>query len=189
MAIQTNLDAASDAESKVLEVPASTAWPMIMALGLMLAFGGLVTSVVVSGVGLLLFFTGAVGWFREVLPLEHRDTVAIQPAAAVVIPAKVGVDYLRVGEMGNRAVLPLEIYPYSAGIKGGIAGGIVMAILAIIQAIALHGSPWYTINILAATVLANLANADTATLSSFIPEAFLAALVIHAIASILVGLL
>ncbi len=91
--------------------------------------------------------------------------------------------------MGNRAVLPLEIYPYSAGIRGGIAGGIVMAILAVVHGIALHGSLWYTINILAATAMANLANADTATLSSFIPEAFFAALIIHAIASILVGLL
>lgn len=162
---------------------------MIMALGVTLAFAGLVTSVVVSAVGLVLAITGAVGWFGEVLPFEHRETVAIQPAPAIIVPVKVGVDYLRVGEMGNRAVLPLEIYPYSAGIKGGIAGGFVMAILAVVQGIALHGSPWYTINILAATAMANLANADTATLSSFIPQAFFAALLIHAIASVLVGLL
>ncbi len=182
MAIEENTD-------RVIEVPASTEWPMIMALGIMLSFAGLVTSVVVSFVGIVLTAAGAVGWFREVLPLEHRETVAIQPAPDVIVPAKVEVDYLRVGQMGNRAVLPLEIYPYSAGIKGGIAGGLVMAILAILQGIALHGSPWYTINILAATAMANLAHADTATLSSFIPEAFFAALVIHAIASILVGLL
>ena len=193
MAIQNNPanspDATPGPELRELEVPASTAWPMIMALGLMLAFAGLVTSVVVSAVGFVLFFRGAAGWFREVLPYEHRETVALQAAPAFVIPAKAGVDYLRVGEMGNRAVLPLEIYPYSAGVRGGIAGGIAMAILAVLHGIALHGSPWYTINILAATAMANLANADTATLSSFIPEAFFAALVIHAIASILVGLL
>ena len=64
-----------------------------------------------------------------------------------------------------------------------------MAVLAVLQGIALHGSPWYTINILAATAMANLANADTATLSSFIPQAFVVALIIHASASILVGLL
>ena len=189
MAIENNRDPAPIVEPRELEVPASTAWPMMMALGLMLAFAGLVTSIVTSVVGFVLFSTGAVGWFREVLPYEHRETVAIQPAPAPVIPARVGVDYLRVGEMGNRAVLPLEIYPYSAGIRGGIAGGVAMAILAVLHGIALHGSPWYTINILAATAMANLANADTATLSSFIPEAFFAALVIHAIASILVGLL
>ena len=37
--------------------------------------------------------------------------------------------------------------------------------------------------------MANLATADTATLSSFIPQAFIVALIIHASASILVGLL
>ena len=189
MAIDNNPDIAPTAEPRELEGPASTAWPMIMALGLMLAFAGLVTSVVTSAVGVVLFFAGAVGWFREVLPLEHREAIAVQPAPAVVTAHRVGVDYLRVGELGNRAVLPLEIYPYSAGIRGGIAGGIAMAMLAVLHGIALHGSPWYTINILAATAMANLANADTATLSSFIPEAFFAALVIHAIASILVGLL
>jgi len=189
MAIANNPDTSPTTEPRELEVPASTAWPMIMALGLMLAFAGLVTSVVTSAVGFGLFFAGAVGWFREVLPFEHRETVAVQPAPTPVIAHEVGVDYLRVGELGNRAVLPLEIYPYSAGIRGGIAGGVAMAILAVLHGIALHGSPWYTINILAATAMANLANADTATLSSFIPEAFFAALLIHAIASILVGLL
>src|SRR5438105_3325243 len=113
MAIENNPDTAQVAEPRELEIPTSTVWPMIMALGLMLAFAGLVTSVVVSAVGFVLFFAGGVGWFREVLPYENRETVAVQPAPAPVIPARVGVDYLRVGEMGNRAVLPLEIYPYS----------------------------------------------------------------------------
>jgi hypothetical protein len=173
----------------VIEVPAPTAWPMIFAIGLTLSFAGLVTAMTVSLVGFVLTIAGAVGWFREVLPVEHRETVRVTPAVEVVVPAKIGVDYLRVGELGNRAVLPLEIYPYSAGIKGGIAGGVAMAVLAGLQGIIFHGSPWYTINILAATAMANLSNADTATLCSFIPEAFVVALIIHASASILVGLL
>jgi len=173
----------------VIEVPASTAWPMIFALGLTLCFAGLVTALTVSMVGFVLTIAGAVGWFREVLPVEHREMVRVTPTAVVIVPAKIGVDYLRVGELGNRAVLPLEIYPYSAGIKGGIAGGAAMAVLAVLQGIIFHGSPWYTINILAATAMANLSNADTATLSSFIPQAFVVALIIHASASILVGLL
>ncbi len=64
-----------------------------------------------------------------------------------------------------------------------------MAVLAVLQGVALHGSPWYTVNILAATAMADLASANTATLSSFIPQAFVVALIIHAAASILVGLL
>ena len=182
MAIEENRD-------NVIEVPAPTAWPMIFAIGLTLSFAGLVTAMTVSLVGFVLTIAGAVGWFREVIPVEHRETVRVTPTVEVIVPAKIGVDYLRVGELGNRAVLPLEIYPYSAGIKGGIAGGVAMAVLAGLQGIIFHGSPWYTINILAATAMANLSNADTATLCSFIPEAFIVALIIHASASILVGLL
>jgi hypothetical protein len=173
----------------LLKVPAPTGWPMIMALGLTLVFAGLVTNVAVSMVGLILFWSGAVGWFREVLPLQHTEAVRVEAVAEAIVPAKIGVDYLDVGELGNRAILPLQIYPYSAGIKGGIAGGVVMAALAVLQGLARHGSPWYTVNILAATAMARLANADTATLSSFIPQAFLIALIIHASASLLVGLL
>jgi hypothetical protein len=182
MAIDENTD-------RVIEAPAPTPWPMLFALGITLSFAGLVLNVAVSMVGFVLTIAGAVGWFREVLPVEHREIVHVEPAVVTIVPTRIGVDYLHVGELGNRAVLPLEIYPYSAGIKGGIAGGVVMGVLAVIQGIALHGSPWYTVNILAATAMANLANADTATLSSFIPQAFIVALIIHAAASILVGLL
>src|SRR5512135_2683455 len=123
MAILENTD-------RVIGAPAPTAWPMIMALGLTLSFAGLVTNVAVSMVGIVFFVSGAVGWFREVLPVEHRETVHVVPAVEAIVPAKIGVDYLQVGELGNRAILPLKIYPYSAGIKGGIAGGVAMAVLA-----------------------------------------------------------
>ena len=181
--------AIEETADRVIEAPAPTPWPMIFALGITLSFAGLVTSISVSMVGFILTVAGAVGWFREVLPVEHREMVRVEPVVETIVPAKIGVDYLQVGELGNRAVLPLEIYPFSAGIKGGIAGGAAMAVLAVVQGIAFHGSPWYTINILAATAMADLAHADTATLCSFIPQAFVAALIIHASASILVGLL
>lgn len=172
----------------LIEMPAPTAWPMLMAAGLTLVFAGLVTNVAVTLVGTVFTIAGIVGWFGEVLPFEHTESIAVTPGLEVA-RAEVAVSYLEVGEMGNRAILPLEIYPYSAGIKGGIAGGFVMAGLAVVHGILLHGSPWYTINILAATGMANLANADAATLSTFIPSAFIVALVIHGVASILIGLL
>ncbi|HEY6421130.1 MAG TPA: hypothetical protein VIX59_19205 [Candidatus Binataceae bacterium] len=174
--------------AQMIEVPAPTAWPMLAALGLTLAFGGLVTSPSVSVVGIVMFIAGMVGWFGAVMPVEEREAVPIVPEAEIAYP-RVAIGYLQVGEEGNRARLPLAIYPYTAGIKGGIAGGIVMAALAGAEGIVLHGSPWYTINIMAATAMANLANASTATLASFIPEAFIVALIIHATVSILVGLL
>ncbi len=171
------------------EMPAPTAWPMIMAMGLTLGFAGLLTTAVVSAVGVVLAIAGAVGWFREVLPVEHREPVAVTAADTVVAPVGVAVARLKVGEEGHRARLPLEIYPYSAGIKGGIAGGFVMAILAGLEGIIAHGSPWYTINILAATMSADMARADLATLCMFNGQAFVQALLIHAVLSLLMGLL
>ena len=53
-----------------IEVPASTAWPFILALGAALLFAGLVTSPSVSVLGSVLALSGCVGWFREVLPHE-----------------------------------------------------------------------------------------------------------------------
>jgi hypothetical protein len=170
-------------------LPAPTAAPMLMALGIALAFAGMVTSVTVSVVGIVIAIAGAVSWFAEVLPAEHEETIAIVPESIVVVQAKLPVAYLEVGEERNRAVLPLEIYPYSAGVKGGIAGGVMMALLAIVHGLTFHHSPWYTINILAATAMPSLAHASTATLSAFDPTAFAMALLIHATASLLVGLL
>jgi hypothetical protein len=174
-----------------IEIPASNGWPMITALGLTMAFAGLVTSAVVSAVGAVLIIAGAVGWFDEVFPDERREAVAVEaPAVAVAIaPVRVAVGKLAAGEEGHRAVLPLEIYPYSAGIKGGIAGGFVMAVLAAISGLLLHGSIWYPINILAATAMPSVATLSVAQLSAFDPRVFIMALIIHGAVSLLVGLL
>jgi hypothetical protein len=172
-----------------VNLPAPTAAPMLFALGITLAFAGMVTSMTVSVVGIVIAVVGAVSWFTEVLPVEREETLSVVPESIVVVQAKLPVEYLQVGEKLNRAVLPLAIYPYTAGIKGGIAGGAVMAFLAAIQSIIFHGSPWYTINILAATAMPSLAQASTAALSAFDPRAFAMALLIHVTASLLVGLL
>ena len=56
-------------------MPASTASPLVLAVGVTLLLAGLVTSPTVSVVGAALFVAGVVGWFREVLPHEHHDAV------------------------------------------------------------------------------------------------------------------
>jgi hypothetical protein len=172
-----------------VEVPAPTPWPMITALGITLLLAGLLTSSVVSVVGLVLIIAGGVGWFGEVFPQQQVELAEVEAAAVEIAPARVAVAQLASAEQGNRAVLPLEIYPYSAGVKGGIAGGFVMAALAAIEGLLLHGSPWYTINILAATAMPGLAHASTATLCAFNAQTFLIALMIHAVVSLLIGLL
>jgi hypothetical protein len=148
-----------------------------------------VTSVVVSVVGLAMIVAGAVGWFREVLPEAHREPVPVAPVVPARRPARVPVKRLQAGVEGHRARLPVAIYPYSAGLRGGIAGGIAMAVLAIAYGVVAYGSPWYAINILAASVLTDLASADTARLATFNAEAFGIACMIHAVGSVVVGLL
>jgi hypothetical protein len=179
----------TESPKHMIESPAPTAMPMLTAAGITLAFAGLVTSFLVTVVGLALAVVGFTGWFREVLPREHREKILVEKLPEVLAPVKIAVTHLRIGEEDHRARLPLEIYPYSAGIKGGIAGGFVMAALATFQGIVLNGSPWYTINLLAATGMSSLSTASTAYLKAFHLDAFLVALLIHAVVSLTVGLL
>jgi hypothetical protein len=181
----TNLEASR----RRVESPAPTGMPMLAAAGITLAFTGLVTSFVVTAIGVVLAITGFVGWFREVLPREHREPIVVEKPPEEPVPVRIAVAHLRVGEQGHRARLPLEIYPYSAGIKGGIAGGFVMAALAALHGAVLYGSPWYTINLLAAAAMPSLASASTAALATFNLHAFMVALLVHAFVSVLVGLL
>ena len=60
-----------------IEVPASTAWPFVLAFGFTLLFAGLVTSMSVSVLGAVLALAGCIGWFREVFPREHEEVVPV----------------------------------------------------------------------------------------------------------------
>jgi hypothetical protein len=88
-----------------------------------------------------------------------------------------------------RAWLPLETYPISAGLKGGLAGGVAMAVLACTYGLLKAGSIWYPINLLAATVYAESLKLGNSQLNSFHADSFAIALVLHGIGSIFVGLL
>jgi len=173
----------------VIASPAPTGMPLLAAAGIALAFTGLVTSLIVTIVGVILAVVGFTGWFREVLPREHREDVLVEAPVEEVLPERMAVMHLQVGEQGHRARLPLHVHPYSAGIKGGIAGGFVMAALAVVHGLILHGSPWYTVNLLAAAGMPSLAAASAATLAAFSLKALVVALMIHAIASLTIGLL
>jgi len=60
-----------------VELPAPTAWPIVLAFGLTLVFAGLVTSASVSLLGAILAIAGCVGWFRDVLPAEKHERVSV----------------------------------------------------------------------------------------------------------------
>jgi hypothetical protein len=170
-------------------VPASTAWPLVLALGFTLMFAGLLTSASVSALGVVLAVAGCFGWFREVFPHEHEETVPVAFEENRITTERRVVERVPVAPDLVRAWLPLETYPVSAGIKGGLAGGVAMALMACAYGLLRAGSIWYPINLLAATVYAESLKLGPAQLNSFHADSFAIALALHGIGSILVGLL
>jgi hypothetical protein len=172
-----------------IEVPASTAWPLVLAFGFTLMFAGLLTSASVSVLGVVLAVAGCVGWFREVFPREHEETVPVVFEEHRITTERRVVERVPVAPDLVRAWLPIETYPVLAGIKGGLAGGVAMAVLVCAYGLLKAGSIWYPINLLAATVYSESLKLGPAQLNSFHADSFAIALVLHGIGSIFVGLL
>ena len=134
-----------------VELPAPTAWPIVLALGIALLFTGLVTNDTVSILGAILAVCGSVGWFRDVLPHEKHESVPVVERVAPVVTSRAQVERMDVTTKElHRARLPLEIYPISAGVKGGLAGSVAMALLAVMYGVISGHGIWYPINLLAA---------------------------------------
>jgi hypothetical protein len=53
-------------------VPRPTYWPAVMALGIVFVFWGIVTTLIISAVGLTLFVLALAGWIHE-LRRERRE--------------------------------------------------------------------------------------------------------------------
>jgi hypothetical protein len=182
-------DLHSEHTSDTIQMPASTAWPIVFAFGITMLFAGLVTSEAVSVLGAVLAIAGAVGWFRDVLPHEAHETVQVTYAVPPVTTTRSEVERIQIARAPHRAWLPVEIYPISAGIKGGIAGSVVMAVLAMLYGILSHTSIWYPINLLAAGFFPSAMTMTTAEIAAFHLRVFLIAVPIHLLISLLVGLL
>ena len=189
--VPTDLPAeAPEVTPGTVNLPAPTAWPIVLAFGVTLLFAGLLTSASVSILGAILIVTGSVGWFRDVLPHEQVETVEVKEEVPVIstVPRR-EVERLPIAPELPRPLLPLETYPVSAGIKGGFAGSVAMAVLACLFGLLKQGSIWYPINLLAATVYAQSLQLGTTSLNAFHLGSFCLAVVIHLITSLLVGLL
>ena len=178
-----------NAEPTEVLLPAPTAWPLALALGLALLFAGLLTNVSISILGAVLYLAGAVGWFREVLPHERHLAVPVEPEAeAGAVPVR-EVMRLPVAQQVQRAWLPLKIYPISAGVKGGLAGGVAMAVLAMLYGVVFFHSLWYPINLIAGSLYDAPAIPTTQELLQFRLGWFAFALAMHITMCLLVGLL
>jgi hypothetical protein len=172
-----------------IELPASTAWPLVLALGCTLICAGLLTSVSVSVLGVVLAVAGCAGWFREVLPREREVVAPVIEGEFVPVTARPVVDRLPVAPDQLRAWLPLRTHPVSAGLKGGLAGGVAMAVIACAYGFFKVGSIWYPINLLAASVYEQSLILRGSQLGAFHADSFAVALGLHAIISTAVGLL
>src|SRR2546425_10518870 len=110
-----------------IELPAPTAWPIVLAFGITLVFTGLVTSAAVSILGAILATVACVGWFCDVLPNEKHESVPIIEKVPAVATSRRQVARVEwVTQELHRARPPLDIYPVSGGIEGGLAGSIGM---------------------------------------------------------------
>src|ERR1035437_17298 len=167
---------------RTIDLPAPTAWPIILAFGFTLVFAGLVTSVSLSILGAICAVAGGVGWFFAVLPHEKRESVPVAdgvPTVATSRPQVARVEW-KTQEL-HRARLPLEIYPISAGIKGGLAGSVAMAVLAVLYGIISGHGIWYPINLLSAGFFP--ARLATEQIAAFHWYAFIVATILHLICS------
>jgi len=172
-----------------IEVPAPTAWPLVLALGSTLMFAGLLTSVSVTLLGVILAVAGCAGWFRQVLPHEREQVVPVLPDDSRITTERHVVERVPVAPEQVRAWLPVRTYPVSAGVKGGLAGSVAMAVLACGYGVLKAGSIWYPINLLAATIYAETLRLGPGELYSFHASSLAIAVVLHGLVSTLVGLL
>jgi hypothetical protein len=115
----------------------------------------LVSSRKLGWVGALIAFLASIGWFRQIFPEEHRIAVPDKPLPVAIVSSRRKVAHIAaIPDRFHRARLPLEIYPVSAGIKGGLAGSVAMAAVAMLYGLVSYGSIWYPVNLLGAVLYA-----------------------------------
>ncbi|MGB6692856.1 MAG: hypothetical protein WBE56_01650 [Terracidiphilus sp.] len=176
------------AEEGTIRLPAPTAWPIVLALGCTLGVAGLVTDFGISILGGILMLAGCIGWFRQVLPHEQHEEVPVLDLPVTIATSRSLVERIRLSPE-HRAYLPVEIYPVTSGIKGGIAGGFAMIVPALIYGLIAQHSIWYPINLLGGAGVAHWRNPTTAEIAAFHWQGLLVAIVIHSLTCVLVGLL
>ena len=171
-----------------IQLPASTAWPMVLALGISLMIAGMVTHWVISLLGLVMVLPAIVGWFFEVLPHEHHVSVDVHADVFEITSTRETLAHLPLDER-HRKLLPLETFSVMSGLKGGIAGGLAMIVPAALYGLIRYHSVWYAPNLLAAGGFVSWAGQSNEFLAQFHLKGLLAASAIHGLTSVLIGLL
>jgi len=186
--IETSRQSTHPPESHTIHLPAPTAWPITMALGITLILAGLVTYWAVSVLGLVLLVRSVIGWFRDVLPHELHDNIRVTTEVIEIKSTRSQVAKLPLSAQ-HRKILPIERFTLTAGMLGGLAGGVTMIVPATIYGLVRFHSLWYAPNLLAAIAVPHWDRQSIAFLTSFHLEGLLVAIVVHLLVSVLVGLL
>lgn len=175
-------------ETHSLHMPSSTKWPLVLALGISLLLAAMVTSFYLALLGLVLALAGGVGWFLEVLPVEAVESLSVRTEVIPVISLRTTRKHAHHDEI-HRKMLPIRTYSLMSGVRGGLVGGAAMTIPAALFGLIKFHSIWYAMNLLAAGGFVSWAGASDAFLSEFHLTGLLAALIIHSLISVLIGLL
>ena len=171
-----------------IEMPAPTAWPMVLALGIALGLAGMVTEGYVTVVGVLIALLAARGWYRQVLPREHHEWIPVQLHKVEITRSKHAVARLQ-SSGRHQQVEPIASFSLLAGLYGGIAGGTAMIGPALLYGLVRYDSIWYAVNLLAAGGFPSWANQPDSFFAQFHLKGLLAAIAIHSTSAPLVGLL
>ncbi len=178
----------SETQTSTIHLPAPTAWPFLLALGVTLVFASLVTNLAIGALGLLLSIVSAIGWFRDVLPHEAHEDIEVEEEFVSLFTFSEKVARIEVDET-HRAQLPLQTFSLGSAIKGGIAGGIAMVIPAEIYGIIRYHSLWYVVNLLGGAGVGTWVNPSIEEMRHFRLGAFITANIIQGAVTLLVGLL
>jgi hypothetical protein len=173
---------------EVVQLPAPTAFPIVLALGLTFALAGLVTNVGISLLGGVLIVAGCVGWFRQVWPHARHIAVPVKVQKFHFATVRTKVAHIEIDE-SHRARLPVHTPSVMAGVKGGIAGGAAMIVPAVLYSLIAYHSLWYAVNLLGGAGVAGWSNPTLAEITHFRLSALITAIIIHAAGSLLIGLL
>jgi hypothetical protein len=177
-----------DVSEEVVHLPTPTAWPLVLAVGLTLAFAGLVTNAGISILGAVLIVAGCFGWFGQVWPHAQHVAVPVRVQKFKFTTVRKKTTHIQIDET-HRARLPVHTPSVMAGVKGGIAGGIAMIVPAVLYGLIAYHSIWYPINLLGGAGVAGWTNPSQAEIEHFRLSATIVATIIHVAGSLLVGLL
>jgi hypothetical protein len=176
-----------------VEMPRPTVAPLVLSVGVALLAMGVVSNVAFLVVGLVVFASGAGLWVAHLRPGQghfHEELAepARRPQPVTGQPGK--VEQLKEGMPGYRVRLPEKVHPISAGIKGGLVGGVAIIVPAMIYGLlSEHHSIWFPVNLLAGMVLPGMENLTDDQLGQFHFGYVVAAIFIHFITSVIIGMI